>query len=79
MTAVTEDTDDTEEDVKVLKTDELFRRLSAAIRAIPMFDPDDRGAWHRAWDEVRRYHDELAARYPRDARPPDLNGSPAAP
>jgi hypothetical protein len=77
MTAVTEDTDDTEEDVKVLKTDELFRRLSEAIRAIPMFDPDDRAAWHRAWDNVRRYHDELAARYPRDARPPDLHGSSA--
>lgn len=62
MTAVTED------DVKVLKTDELFRRLSAAIRAIPVFDPADRAGWQHAWDEVRRYLDELAARYPRNGR-----------
>ena len=74
MTAVTKETED---DLKVLKTDELFRRLTDAIRAIPMFDPADRAAWRRAWDEVRRYHDELAARYPRNARPGNGTASSA--
>jgi hypothetical protein len=74
MTAVTEDGVD---DVKVLKTGELFRRLSAAIRDVPMFDPADRAGWQRAWGQVHRYLDELAARYPRNGRPENKAGSSA--
>jgi hypothetical protein len=57
MTTVTED-------VKALRDAELFRRLSAAIRAIPGFSEADPQARQRAWDEAFRYHDELARRYP---------------
>jgi hypothetical protein len=76
MAAVTED-EVAQDDVKLLKTGELFCRLMDAIRAVPMFDPAHREAWHRAWDEVRRYHDELAARYPRDSKPANGTGSSA--
>lgn len=57
MTTVTED-------VKALADSELFRRLSAAIRAVPGFSEADPEERRRAWDEVFRYHDELARRYP---------------
>jgi hypothetical protein len=86
MAAVTEndaernvESDVNEDDVKVLKTDELFRRLTDAIRAVPMFDPADRAAWHRAWDKVRLYHDELGARYPRNGTPAKGTRSSATP
>lgn len=56
MTAVTED-------LKALTDGDLFDRLSAAIQAIPPFSEADQETRERAWDDVRRYHDELARRY----------------
>lgn len=56
MTTVTED-------LKALTDGELFDRLSAAIQALPPFSEPDEQARQRAWDEMRRYHDELARRY----------------
>jgi len=56
MTTVTED-------LKALTDGELFDRLSAAIRALPPFSDPDGEARQRAWDDMRRYHDELARRY----------------
>jgi hypothetical protein len=56
-------------DVKALADGELFRRLSAAIRAIPGVGEADPGARRLAWDEVFRYHDELARRYPPRSAP----------
>jgi hypothetical protein len=58
MTTVTED-------LKALTDKELFSRLEEAIRAIPGISRPDDEDWERAWDEVRRYHDELARRYRR--------------
>jgi len=57
MTTVTED-------VKALADAELFRRLSAAIRAVPGVSEADPETRRLAWDDVFRYHDELARRYP---------------
>lgn len=62
MTTVTED-------VKALSDADLFQRLSVAIRAIPGFSEADRDARRRAWDDVLRYHDELARRYPPRSTP----------
>jgi hypothetical protein len=53
----------TEEDLKALTDGELFDRLSAAIQALPPLSEPDVEARRRAWDEMRRYHDELARRY----------------
>ena len=62
MTTVTED-------VKALADSELFRRLSAAIRAVPGIGEAEPEARRLAWDEVFRYHDELARRYPPRSAP----------
>jgi hypothetical protein len=51
------------EDLKALTDGDLFDRLSAAIQALPPFGESDGEARQRAWDEMRRYHDELARRY----------------
>ena len=56
MTTVTED-------LKALTDSDLFDRLSAAIRALPPYKKTDDEARQRAWDDMRRYHDELARRY----------------
>lgn len=55
MTTVTED-------LKALTDAELFDRLSDAIEALPPIGEDGE-ARQRAWDDMRRYHDELARRY----------------
>jgi hypothetical protein len=46
--------------VKTLTDGDLFRRLSGPVRAIPAFSEADRKSAHPLWDDVRRYHDELA-------------------
>jgi hypothetical protein len=56
MTTVTED-------LKALTDGELFDRLSKAIKALPPIGAEDQEARQRAWDDMRRYHDELARRY----------------
>jgi hypothetical protein len=56
MTTVTED-------LRALPDSALFDRLSAAIKALPPITARDKEARQRAWDEMRRYHDELARRY----------------
>jgi hypothetical protein len=62
MTTVTED-------LKALADAELFRRLSEAIRAVPGISEAEPEARRHAWDEVFRYHDELARRYPPRSAP----------
>jgi hypothetical protein len=47
-------------DVKALTDGDLFRRFSAAVYAIPAFSEADRRSADALWDDVRRYHDELA-------------------
>ena len=47
-------------DVKALTDGDLFRRFSAAVDAIPAFSEADRRNAGELWDDVRRYHDELA-------------------
>lgn len=56
MTTVTED-------LRALPDGDLFDRLSAAIKALPPISERDGEARQRAWDHMRRYHDELARRY----------------
>ncbi|MGH8984725.1 MAG: hypothetical protein ACRDY6_12750 [Acidimicrobiia bacterium] len=51
------------DDVTSLTDMELLERYRDAVDAIPDIT-EDRDARRRAWDEVQRYHDELARRYP---------------
>ena len=51
------------QDLKALTDGDLFDRLSAAIKALPPITARNGEARQRAWDDMRRYHDELARRY----------------
>lgn len=63
------------EDLKTLTDADLFDRLSDAIRAIPLVSEADPEAWQRAWDDVRRYHNELGRRYRRSDTPTEDGSS----
>ncbi|MDQ6852547.1 MAG: hypothetical protein M3046_02475 [Actinomycetota bacterium] len=56
------------EDVRALADDELTQRYSVALQLLPGIKADPM-VRQRAWDDVRRYEDEVARRYPPSIAP----------